>query len=50
LGLPDESFDYEEFTRREFAPEPLRRRGPYWLWWVVAALVTLVLVTGYLGF
>lgn len=50
LGLPDESFDYAEFTRREFGGQPLRRRGPHWLWWLVAVLVMLVLVTGFLGF
>jgi hypothetical protein len=37
IGLPDESFDYEDFVKREFGggknPKP---RGIHWFWWLVA--------------
>ncbi len=41
LGLPDDSFDYEEYVRREFGG---KRANPYrlrWYWWAVA--MTLIL-------
>jgi hypothetical protein len=41
LGLPDENFDYDEFTRREFGKPKRSRRQ--WLWWLVA-IVLLVLM------
>lgn len=50
LGLPDEEFDYAEFTQREFGGRPLRRRGPRWLWWLLAVVLTLLLLGRYLGF
>jgi hypothetical protein len=43
LGLPDDSFDYDEFTRREFGPKtppPSRFR---WFWWIVAVLLLAAL-------
>ncbi len=36
LDLPDESFDYEEFTKREFGGVPTRPHGLPWYWWLVA--------------
>jgi len=37
LDLPDESFNYDEFTKNEFgeqsSPVP---RGVHWFWWLVA--------------
>jgi hypothetical protein len=40
LGLPDDHFDYEEFTKREFGEdEKLKPAGMSWFWWVVAVLV-----------
>jgi hypothetical protein len=48
LDLPDEEFDYEEFTRREFEGQPDRRRGPQWLWWLVAVGLLLLFLAGYL--
>ena len=37
LGLPEDSFDYEEFVSNEFGEEPkLKPRGLAWGWWVVA--------------
>jgi hypothetical protein len=54
LDLPDEEFDYAEFTRSEFERRPPRRRGPQRLWWVVAVVTLLawvaVWVTGYMSF
>ena len=34
---PDEEFDYEEFTRREFGGKPAARLHP--VWWVTAAVL-----------
>ena len=39
LGLPNEDFDYEEFTRREFGPKRRLPEGIHWFWWIVAVLV-----------
>ena len=39
LGLPDDSFDYDEFASREFGDKQLVPRGLHWFWWVVAALL-----------
>jgi hypothetical protein len=45
LGLPDDSFDYEEFVANEFGGEPkLKPRGLAWGWWVVA----VALIAGFL--
>ena len=40
LGLPDEEFDYEEFVKREFDPQPkVVPRGIHWFWWLISVLV-----------
>jgi hypothetical protein len=39
LGLPDADFDYDDFVRREFAPDRIKPRGIGWFWWAVAAVV-----------
>ncbi len=39
LGLPDESFDYEEFTRREFDPKRRHPADIHWFWWIIAVLL-----------
>ena len=39
LGLPDEEFNYEEFTAREFGSKSPKPSGIHWFWWVVAVLV-----------
>ena len=39
LDLPDEDFDYEEFTKREFGEASARPRGLHWIWWFVALLL-----------
>lgn len=42
LDLPEDTFDYDEFIKREFAgPGPVPR-GIHWFWWAIAlALVAL---------
>jgi hypothetical protein len=42
LNLPDRSFDYNDFVRREFGAPPLRPRGISWLWWATAVLLLVV--------
>lgn len=42
LGLPDESFDYDEFLKEEFSSGHARPRGIHWLWWFTA-IVLIVL-------
>jgi hypothetical protein len=39
LGLPDESFDYEDYVKREFGPADPRPRGIAWVWWATAVLL-----------
>jgi hypothetical protein len=39
LGLPDESFDYDDYVKREFGGESVRPRGISWLWWLTALLL-----------
>ncbi len=39
LGLPDESFDYDEFVREEFGPSRPRRRPHWWLWALTAVIL-----------
>jgi uncharacterized OB-fold protein len=48
LDLPDETFDYDEFVKREFTPEGPIRRGLHWIWWVVAIIVLGILLRGWL--
>jgi uncharacterized membrane protein YvbJ len=45
LNLPDESFDYDEFVRRELEPgkKPIPR-GIHWFWWIVAIIVVAAFV------
>jgi hypothetical protein len=40
LGLPEENFDYEEFTQREFGKPTVKPTGLHWVWGLagVAAL------------
>jgi hypothetical protein len=48
LGIPEESFDYEDFVKREFnsdkSPKP---RGVSWLWWAVAIGLVALFFAGY---
>ena len=45
LELPEESFDYEDFVKREFEGKNPVPRGLHWFWWVVGvALVASLLL------
>ena len=46
LGLPDESFDYQDFVKREFGGKSPVPRGIHWFWWVIA----LVLAAAFIAF
>ncbi len=50
LGIPDESFDYEEFVQRELEGRPPPHRRGRGIGWLVALAVIVALVCGYLGF
>jgi len=39
LDLPDENFDYKEFTEREFGSKKVLPHGIGVFWWVTAVLV-----------
>ena len=49
LGLPDDEFDYDEFIKEEFGEEAkapqLRPRGIKWLWWVVAIILIVMMLS-----
>jgi hypothetical protein len=46
LDLPDDDFDYEEFTRREFGGDgAIKPAGIHWLWWAAALLVLAAFLT-----
>jgi hypothetical protein len=46
LGLPEEDFDYEEFTQREFGPAKPKPHGLHWIWWLAEiALLAAILFT-----
>ena len=50
LDLPDQDFDYDEYVKREFEPQPERLpRGIKPLWWIVAVLLVLLLLIGLLA-
>ena len=40
LGIPDETFDYNEFVKNEFDGKSVRRKGA-WLWAAAAILLLL---------
>jgi hypothetical protein len=44
LGLPDESFDYDEFVREEFGPPSARSRRRNWFWWTVTVILLVILL------
>ena len=48
LGLPDDEFNYDEFVEREFGKGKAKPREVNWLWWVVAALLAVLLLTWWL--
>ena len=43
LGLPDDSFDYNEFVEQEFGTSKPIPRGLHWLWWLVGLMLLAVL-------
>jgi hypothetical protein len=44
LDLPDDDFDYEEFTRREFGGDGVKPEGISWIWWVAAVVLLAALL------
>jgi hypothetical protein len=47
LGIPDESFDYQDFIEREFEGKaPASRRS--WFWWVIALILLAALAVAWL--
>jgi hypothetical protein len=45
LDLPDDSFNYDEFVKREFAP--IKKPMPFgirWYWWLVAIIILTAFV------
>jgi uncharacterized membrane protein YvbJ len=46
LNLPDESFDYDEFTEREFRKKKVLPHGMKWFWWVVAIVLVALFILG----
>lgn len=46
LGLPDDSFDYNEFVQREFGHKKAVPYGMKWFWWAVAIVVLALFVAG----
>jgi hypothetical protein len=49
LGLPDEEFDYGEFVKEEFGGGQSKPRGISWLWWVIAAIVAILVSFAFLS-
>jgi uncharacterized membrane protein YvbJ len=49
LGIPEEEFDYEEFTQREFGGATPKPRGISWFWWLVAVVLLIVGLMMWLG-
>ena len=40
LGIPDEDFDYEKFTKEEFGHgNRVKPRGIHWIWWLTAVVL-----------
>jgi hypothetical protein len=50
VDLPDDSFDYDEFTRREFGGKRIVPYGVKRHWWVVALLMAILFGLGWLWF
>jgi hypothetical protein len=44
LDLPDETFDYKDFVKREFGGEKTVPRGIHWFWWLAAVFVLAAVV------
>jgi hypothetical protein len=50
LDLPDDSFQYEEFARREFGGKRILPYGMKWFWWVIAVLLLAVSAFAFIKF
>jgi hypothetical protein len=48
LDLPDESFDYDDFVKKEFGGKSPVPRGIPWFWWVVAAVLAVLFLAVWL--
>jgi zinc-ribbon domain len=44
LGSPNKEFDYDKFVGEEFGVRRAKPRGVGWFWWVVALLLTILLL------
>ena len=44
LGIPDDSFNYDDYVKREFSGEPPRRKLQ-WLWLIAAAALLLAFLS-----
>ena len=44
LDLPEEDFDYDEFTRREFGAGRVKPHGIAWKWWVTAIVLLILII------
>ena len=44
LGLPEEDFNYNEFTRREFGRPSPKPAGLHWAWWVTGIVLLVAIV------
>ena len=42
--MPDDSFDYDDFTAREFGKKRVLPRGVSWWWWMVAIVLVALLI------
>jgi uncharacterized membrane protein YvbJ len=49
LDLPDEDFDYDDFTAKEFGGKEANLRLTRQLWWWVAIILILVFLLAYFG-
>jgi len=39
IDLPDDSFDYEDFVKREFEDKRPVPGRMHWFWWIVAVVI-----------
>ncbi len=44
LDLPEESFDYDDYVKREFGSKSPVPRGVHWAWWLAAVVLIAALV------
>lgn len=49
LDLPGDDFDYGDFIEREFGRKPHRKTGLAWYWWLLAAVMLVVMAAWALG-